>query len=92
MKLNQKILFIDLSSGKIEKKPIPMELRKKYLGGRGIEAYILYKYIKPGIDPLGPDNYISFGAGLVTGTGIPTSSRLHVGAKSPLTGLFGSSN
>jgi aldehyde:ferredoxin oxidoreductase len=88
----QKILFVDLSSGKIEKKSIPLELRRKFLGGRGIDAYIMYKYIKPGIDPLGPENYISFGAGIVTGSGLPTSSRLHIGAKSPLTGLFGSAN
>ena len=46
MALNRKIAYIDLSSGKVETKPISMEMRKKYLGGRGLDAYLLYNNIK----------------------------------------------
>jgi len=92
MELKQKALFVDLSTGKTEKKVIPESLRRKFLGGRGIDAYIVYRYIKPGIDPLGPENVLSIGAGILVGTGLPSCSRTHIGAKSPLTGLFGSSN
>jgi len=92
MELKQKVLFVDLSTGAIDKKVIPETLRRKFLGGRGIDAYILHSYIKPGIDPLGPENVLSVGAGLLVGTGMPCGSRTHVGAKSPLTDMFGSTN
>src|SRR3972149_7048913 len=92
MKATQKILFVDLSTGKIEKKVITEALRRKFLGGRGIDDYILYTRIKPGIDPLGPENVLSVSAGVVVGTGMPSASRTHVSAKSPLTDLLGSSN
>ena len=38
MALNRKIAYIDLSTGKVEVKPIPIEIRKKFLGGRGLDA------------------------------------------------------
>jgi aldehyde:ferredoxin oxidoreductase len=92
MDLNMKALFVDLTEGTIEKKVIPLALRKKFLGGRGIDDYILLTHIEPGIDPLGPENYLSIGAGILSGTGMPTCGRLHISAKSPLTGFLGSSN
>jgi len=92
MELKQKALFVDLTTGNIQKKLITEALRRKFLGGRGIDAYILYSHIKPGIDPLGPENVLSVGAGILVGTGMPSCSRTHIGAKSPLTGIFGSSN
>lgn len=92
MELKQKALFVDLSTGKIEKKAITETLRRKFLGGRGIDAYIVYRNTPPGADPLGPENVLSVGAGILVGTGLPSCSRTHIAAKSPLTGLFGSSN
>ena len=92
MALNRKIAIIDLSTGEIETKEIPKELRELYLGGRGIDMYLLYNHVKPGIDALGPDNVFLVSAGLLTGTPAPASSRTHVGGKSPLTGAIGSSN
>ena len=52
MALNRKIAYIDLSTGEIETAPISIEMRKKYLGGRGLDMYLLYKHLKPGVDPL----------------------------------------
>ena len=92
MSLNRKAAYIDLSTGNVEIKDIPIELRKKYLGGRGIDMYLLYNLIQPGIDPLGPENVLLVSAGLLTGTTAPASSRTHIAAKSPLTGLLGSAN
>ena len=37
MALNRKIAYIDLTTGDIETKPIPLEVRKKFLGGRGLD-------------------------------------------------------
>jgi aldehyde:ferredoxin oxidoreductase len=45
-----------------------------------------------GVDPLGPDNLLVVAPGLLTGGPAPTASRVHLGARSPLTGLLGSSS
>jgi aldehyde:ferredoxin oxidoreductase len=92
VELRQKALIVDLTTGTTEKKVITEALRKKFLGGRGIDAFIVYRYIAPGIDPLGSENVLSIGGGILVGTGLPSCSRTHIAAKSPLTGLFGSSN
>lgn len=88
----QKIGYVDLTTGKIEKREIPESMRRKYLGGRGLDMYLLYNHVKPGCDPLGPDNVFVASAGLLGGTLAPSPSRFHVGARSPLTGFIGSAN
>jgi aldehyde:ferredoxin oxidoreductase len=92
MALTRKIAYIDLSTREIKTAPIPVELRKLYLGGRGLDMYLLYNHLQPGIDPLGPDNVLTVSAGLLVGTLASASARTHIGAKSPLTGFIGSSN
>ncbi len=92
MSLSRKIAYIDLTTGKVDTKPISEELRRKFLGGRGLDMYLLYNHTKPGIDPLGPDNVALISAGLLVGTLASASSRTHVGGKSPLTGYVGSAN
>jgi aldehyde:ferredoxin oxidoreductase len=92
MALNRKIAYIDLSSGKIEIKPIPLEVRKKFLGGRGLDAYLLYNHTEKGCDPLGPKNTLMISGGILTATCASATARTHVMAKSPLTGLLGSTN
>ena len=68
MALNRKIAYIDLSTGEIKVSPIPIEMRKLYLGGRGLDMYLLYNHLEPGIDPLGPDNVLTVSAGPLVGT------------------------
>ena len=92
MALNRKIAYIDLSTGKIEVRPIPIEVRKKFLGGRGLDAYLLYNHTKKGCDPLGPDNTLMVSGGVLTATLASATARTHVMAKSPLGGLLGSCN
>lgn len=65
---------------------------RRFLGGRGAGVSWLREHLAPGADPLGPHNPLVLSAGLLTGTDAPASSRLHLIAKSPLTGLLGSSN
>jgi len=92
MALNRKIAYIDLDKEEIKIEPIPVEWRKKFLGGRGLDAYLLYKNAPKGCDPLGPDNVAIISAGLLVGTMASASARTHVMAKSPLTNLLGSAN
>ena len=92
MPLKRKIAYIDLTTGEIETKPIPIEVRKKFLGGRGLDAYLLYNHTKKGCDPVGPDNALMVSGGILTATCASATARTHVMAKSPLTGLLGSAN
>jgi aldehyde:ferredoxin oxidoreductase len=64
----------------------------KALGGRGLTSSIVYDEVPPTCHPLGPNNKLVFAPGIVTGTAAPTSARVSVGAKSPLTGTIKESN
>jgi aldehyde:ferredoxin oxidoreductase len=92
MAFNRKIAYIDLTTGEIQVKPIPLEMRRKFIGGRGLDAYLLYNHVKAGIDPLGPENVLMISGGLLTATCASATTRTHVMAKSALTGLLGSTN
>ena len=92
MALNRKIAFIDLTTGEIGIAPIPVEWRRKFVGGRGLDAYLLYTHAPRGCDPLGSENVALISAGLLVGTLASASARTHVMAKSPLTNLLGSAN
>jgi len=81
-----KILEVDLSSGKTEDISLDEEIAKKYIGGSGLAARILYDEIGANIDPLAPDNILVFATGPFQGTGIPFSGRFAVCTRSPLTG------
>jgi aldehyde:ferredoxin oxidoreductase len=92
MALDRKIAYINLTTGDITVKPIPLEVRKKFLGGRGLDAYLLFNHAPEGCDPLSPDNPLIVSAGILTATCASATARTHVMAKSPLTGLLGSCN
>lgn len=84
-----KLLRIDLSSGETGAEPLSPEMARAYLGGRGFAARILYDELRPGINPLGPENKLVLAAGTLTGTPGPVANRTLAAAKSPLTGLWG---
>jgi len=58
----------------------------KYLGGRALSARIRVEECDAACDPLGPDNLLIPAPGVLSGTAAPTSGRMSVGGKSPLTG------
>jgi aldehyde:ferredoxin oxidoreductase len=58
----------------------------KHLGGRGLTSTLVYNEVDPMCHPLGPNNKLVLAPGIVTGTSAPTSARISVGGKSPLTG------
>jgi aldehyde:ferredoxin oxidoreductase len=64
----------------------------KNLGGRGLTSTIVHDEVSPLCHALGPNNKLVFAPGIVTGTAAPTSARISVGAKSPLTGGIKESN
>jgi aldehyde:ferredoxin oxidoreductase len=87
-----KVLLVDLDKGSISVEKIPDSVYEHYLAGEGLGAYLLYKWIPAGADPLGPENILGFMPGLLTGTGSLFSGRWMVVCKSPLTGTFGYAN
>ena len=87
-----KFLWVNLTTGAIEVEKPDISLYKDYLGGYGIGDKILYEKLKPGIDPLGPENILAYLPGLLTGTGALVASRFMVVSKSPLTGGIGDAN
>ncbi len=88
----QRIGYIDLTTGRSRSQIVPEALREKFLGGRGIAMYLLYRLLPPHGDPLGPENPFIVSAGLLGGTIAPSSGRCDLAAKSPLTGFLGNSN
>ena len=87
-----KILWVDLTTGTFKVEEPPEDIYRKYLGGYGLGAYYIYSRMKPGCDPLGPDNILGFCPGLFTGTPAPFTGRYMVCGKSPLTGGWGDAN
>lgn len=83
---NGKILRVDLTNNSTSVEALSDDLCRKYLGGAGFTTYLLWKELKPGIDPLGPENKLIFANGPLTGLAFPGTGRNCVGAKSPLTG------
>ena len=64
----------------------------KNLAGRAMTSTLVADEVPPLCHPLGPNNKLVFSPGIVTGTSAPTSARISVGAKSPLTGGIKESN
>ena len=64
----------------------------KFMGGRWLSSTITCDEVPPTCYPLGPNNKVVFAPGIVTGTAAPTSARVSVGGKSPLTGTIKETN
>ncbi len=79
-----KLLRVNMTTGSILEEPIPDEYAK--LGGRGLSSRIVSDEVDALADPVGPDAKVILATGLLTGSAAPSSARLSVGAKSPLTG------
>ncbi|MBI5253360.1 MAG: aldehyde ferredoxin oxidoreductase family protein [Euryarchaeota archaeon] len=82
------ILDINLSTGKISKFEIGEELKKNFLGGKGIAVKLLYDGLTPHTDALSEKNILIFMTGPLTGTMAPSSGKFCCVSKSPLTGTI----
>ncbi|MGD9003730.1 MAG: aldehyde ferredoxin oxidoreductase N-terminal domain-containing protein, partial [Desulfobacterales bacterium] len=87
-----KIGFVDLTTDNIEIVKLDEQMARDYIGGQGLGARILYERQKKGVDPLGPESYLGFTTGPLTGTKVPTGGRYMAVCKSPLTGGWGDAN
>lgn len=82
-----KILRVDLSNKSIMAQDYSEDLFKKYIGGDGLAARLLYDELPLGIHPLDPDSILVISAGPLVGTNLQASCNTSVVAKSPITGF-----
>jgi aldehyde:ferredoxin oxidoreductase len=84
-----KLLFVNLSTGEIRAEVPDEGLYRDFIGGYGLGARILYTHMRPGVDPLGPENMLGLVTGVLTGTPATMGVRFQAVGKSPLTGGWG---
>jgi aldehyde:ferredoxin oxidoreductase len=98
------ILYVDLSEKSYHSEPLDPEIAQLFFGGRGLGICFLFEHFKKlqqvdkyenafaEVHPLSADNVIVLATSPATGTRMPTSGRIHMNFKSPLTGALGSTN
>jgi len=86
------ILRINLTDKQITTEPLDLDAAKKFIGGRGLGTYYMYKEVDPAVDALSPDNKFILATGPLTGSPAPTAARYMAVTKSPLSGTIASSN
>jgi aldehyde:ferredoxin oxidoreductase len=79
------LIRVHMTYGRITIEPFPFS-PDKLVGGRAIIDYWMTEYISPTVHPLSEGNQFIIAPGLLAGTSAPSSGRLSVGGKSPLTG------
>lgn len=79
-------LRLDLSRHTCSLEGLPAEVARRWLGGRGLGAYLALRERLYEVEPLSADNLLVFAPGPLTGTGAPASGRYSVTSRSPLTG------
>ena len=87
-----RILGIDLTRAEVCVKELTKDFARKYIGGRGFTSRILWDHVGPEIAAYGEKNRLVFATGPLSGTIMPSSGRLTVAAKSPISNIIGDSN
>ncbi len=87
MAAKQKVLFVDLTSGRsqIDDIDVPGLLG---LGGKALGVRLLERYLDPAVDPLSPENVIAITPSLLAGYAMSGSNRFGAFTRSPLTGIW----
>jgi aldehyde:ferredoxin oxidoreductase len=86
-----RLLHIDLSSGRINRRDLEESRLRAFLGGIGLGTSLLYDYAPPGVEPFAAENPLIFTSAPLVGTGLTTTAKFAVVTKSPLTGFIADS-
>ncbi len=86
-----KILRVDLTAETTSVEEPADLVYRRYMGGGGLASYFLLRELKPGVDPLGPENMLVFMTSVIGSGQLSGTNRFSVVAKSPLTNAFGES-
>jgi len=87
-----KMLEVSLSKGTVSKSIVSKDIIRKYIGGSGLGAKLMFDRVDPKVDPLSPGNTLFILTGPTSGLSVPGGARFSICAKSPLTNMFGESN
>lgn len=79
-----------MSTKSVNVEDVPQEYMG--LGGRGLTSIMINAEVPATCDPLGPENKLIVAPGVLSGTSLVNTSRVSIGAKSPLTGTIKESN
>lgn len=85
-----KILRVDLTDNRTTTEPVA-PYAERFIGGKGINAKILFDEVEPGTGPFDAGNLLLFGVGPLVGTAFPGACRVDVMARSRATGALGDS-
>ena len=88
---NGKALVIDLTRQQSHWQTLEEGVLRRFIGGTGLGAYLLYTHCPPRTDPYDPANPLIFVTSPLVGSRLTTSSKFAVLTKSPLTGFIGDS-
>jgi len=86
----QRILRVNMTDRTATFEEVPDKYKER--AGRWLTSSIVASEVPPTCHPLGPKNKLVISAGLTSGTSSPTSARVSIGGKSPLTGTIKESN
>jgi aldehyde:ferredoxin oxidoreductase len=84
-------LFVDLEHHEVRRAYIPRRVVETFLGGRGVNMFLLHNLLDSSLDPLHPDVPLIFGTGILTSL-VPSASRGNVTSWSPETKVILDSN
>lgn len=87
-----KILWADITRGRLDDETLDDDLKFNFLGGYGIGLRLIYSRQKAQIDPLSREAVVGLMTGPLTGTDAVIGTRYTVVGKSPLTGTWGDAN
>ena len=69
-----KVLRVDLTSRALTEESLPDQTLRKFIGGVGLGAKIIYDEVPMNVGSLDPENRLVFMTGPLTGTTVPSSS------------------
>ena len=85
---NMRTLKVDVGSRGVEEKPVPEDMKKRFVGGKGFGLKLLWDGTKPSTQWSDPENEIVIAMGPVCGnTNYPGSGKSLVVSLSPMTGI-----
>jgi aldehyde:ferredoxin oxidoreductase len=86
-----KIIWINLTTAKTHLEPT-LRYANRFIGGRGINAWILFNNLPNYVGCFDPENLLIYGVGPLVGTLSPFSSRISIETKNVFTNGVGSAN
>jgi aldehyde:ferredoxin oxidoreductase len=87
-----RILRINLTQHSIKAEELDQGFLRRWLGGPGVAARLLYEETSAGADAYGPENKLLVMTGPLTGSQSISMPRYAISSKSPLNGFYGSSS